>query len=133
MDNHLNPLSLVPPSCIVVPVRDLGNNFFISSTNTYSQQDSDSTLPTVFLVNHTGMDSSTGQLPAFNFEVRGRTPTSNINLSRDSSTMSSGWVILYHNRMNVNMDCNSTVGDSTPKLSYEIEQKNILCVSKAAD
>ena len=79
------------------------------------------------------MDSSTGQLPAFNFEVRGRTPTSNINLSRDSSTMSSGWVILYHNRMNVNMDCNSTVGDSTPKLSYEIEQKNILCVSKAAD
>ena len=83
-------LSLVLPSYMVVPVRNLGNKFFISSANTHSQQDSDSTLPTMFLVNHIGMDSSTGQLSAFNFEVRGRTPNSDINLSRDFSTMSSG-------------------------------------------
>ena len=64
-------LSLEPPSCMVVPVRDLGNKFFSSSAITHSQQDSDSTLPTVLPINHTGMDDSPGQPPAFNCEVRG--------------------------------------------------------------
>ena len=31
------------------------------------------------------------------------------------------------------MDCNSTVGDSTPELLYETVQKKVLCVSKVAD
>jgi len=118
---------------MVVPIRDLGNKFFISSANTHSQQDSDSTLPTVSSVNHTGMDSSTGQLPVFNFEVRGRFPTANRNFSKDSSTMSSGWATPYHNRMDINMDCNPTVGNYTPELSYKTEQKKTLHVSKAAD
>ena len=123
----------VPPSCMVVPVRDLGNEFFNSSANMHSQQDFDSTLPTVSSANHIGMDSSTGQLSAFNFEVRGRTPTTNRNLSRDSSTMFSSQAMPYHNRMDVNMDCNSTVGDSTPELLYETEQEKALHVSKVAD
>jgi len=106
---------------MVVPVRDLGNKFFISLANMHSQQDSNSTLPTVSLVNHTGMDSSTGKLPVFNFKVRGRSPTANRNFSRDFSMMSSGWAIPYHNRMDVNMDCDPTVGDYTPELLYETE------------
>ena len=39
----------------------------------------------------------------------------------------------YHDKMDNNMDCDSTIGDLTPELSYETEQEKILCVSKAAD
>ena len=78
------------------------------------------------------MDSSTGQLPVFNFEVRGRIPTSVINLSRESSIVSFGWETLYHDRMDDNMDCNFIIGDSTLELSYETEQEKILYVSKVA-
>jgi len=118
---------------MVAPVRDLGNKFFFSSANTHSQQAFDSTLPTVSSLNHTEMDSSTEQLPVFNFEVRGRTPTSAINLSRESLVASSGRKTPYHGRMDDNMDCDSTIGDSTPELSYETEQEKVLYVSKAAD
>jgi len=118
---------------MVAPVRDLGNKFFFSSANTHSQQAFDSTLPTVSSLNHTEMDSSTEQLPVFNFEVRGRTPTSTINLSRESLMASSGWKTPYHSRMDDNMDCDSMIGDSTPELSYETEQEKVLYVSKAAD
>jgi len=96
---------------MVVPVRDLGNKFFIFSANMHSQQDSDSTLPTVSLVNHTGMDSSIGQLSIFNFEMRGRSPTANKNFSRDSSTISSGRTTPYYDRMDVNIDCNPIAAD----------------------
>jgi len=53
-------LSLELPSCIVVPIRDLGNKSFSSSAIMHSQQDSDLTLPTVLLINHTEMDNSPG-------------------------------------------------------------------------
>ena len=49
-------LSLEPPSCMVVPIRDIGNKFFLSSANTNSQQTM--TLPTVSLSTNTGMDLS---------------------------------------------------------------------------
>ena len=39
----------------------------------------------------------------------------------------------YHDRMNDNMDCDSTVGDSAPELSYEMVEEKVLCVSKVAD
>jgi len=35
--------------------------------------------------------------------------------------------------MDINMDCDLMVEDYTPKLSYKIEQKKALHVSKAAD
>ena len=79
------------------------------------------------------MNSSTGQLPVFNFEVRGRTFTSAINLSRESLMVSFGQKTPYHSRMDDNINCNSMIGDSTPELSYKTEQKKVLCVSKAAD
>ena len=79
------------------------------------------------------MDSSTGQLPVFNFEVRGRISTSTINLSRESLMAFSGWETPYHGRMDDNMDCDSMIGDLTPELSYKTEQEKVLHVSKAAD
>ena len=33
----------------------------------------------------------------------------------------------------MDMDCNSTVGDLTPELSYEMVQEKVFCVSKVAD
>ena len=118
---------------MVAPVRDLGNKFFFSSANMHSQQAFDSILPTMSSLNHTEMNSSTGQLPVFNFEVRGRTFTSAINLSRESLMVSFGQKTPYHSRMDDNINCNSMIGDSTPELSYKTEQKKVLCVSKAAD
>jgi len=118
---------------MVAPIRDLGNKFFFSSTNTHSQQNVNSLIPTVPSVNVTGMDSSTGQVPVFDFEVRGRTPTSAVNFSRESSMISSGCATSYHDRMNDNMDCSSTTGEPTPELSYETEQEKVLRVSMAAD
>ena len=83
-------------------------------------------------LNHTEMDSSTGQLPIFNFEVRGRILTSVINLFRESSMVSFGWKTLYHGRIDDNMNCNFIIEDSTLELFYETEQEKILYVSKAA-
>ena len=39
----------------------------------------------------------------------------------------------YHDKMGDDMDCNFTVGDSTPELSYETVQEKVLHVSKMAD
>jgi len=47
--------------------------------------------------------------------------------------MSSGRAMSYHDRMGDDMDCDSTVGDLTPELSYEMVQEKVLCVSKTAD
>jgi len=79
------------------------------------------------------MDNSTGQVPAFDCEVRGRNPTFAANLSRESLIASSGQSTPYHDRMDIDMDCNSTMGELTPELSYEIEQEKVLRVSMAAD
>ena len=92
-----------------------------------------SSLPTVSFVNDTEMDIPIGQVPVFDFEMRGRNPISATNLSRESLMASSDQLTLYHNRMDINMDCNSTVGKLTPELSYEIEQEKALQVSMVAD
>ena len=104
---------------MVVSIRDLGNKSFSSSAIMHSQQDSDLTLPTVLPINHTGMNNSPEQPPAFNYKMRGQTHSPNRNISRDSSMMSSGRATPYHDRMGDDMDCESTVGDSTLELSYE--------------
>jgi len=95
----------------------------------HSQQDSNSTLPTVLPINHTGMDDSSGQSPAFNCEVRGWVHLPYRNISRDSLMMSSSWATPYHDRMGNDIDCNSTVGNSAPELSYKMVQEKVLCCS----
>jgi len=79
------------------------------------------------------MDKPTSQVPAFECEVRGRNPTFAVNLSRESSMASSGQSTPYHDRMDINMDCNSTMGEPTPELSYKTEQEKALQISMAAD
>ena len=92
-----------------------------------------SSLPTVSFVNDIGMDKPTNQVPTFECEVRGRNPTFAINLSRESLMTSSDRSTPYHDRMDINMDCNSTMEEPTPKLSYKIEQEKALQVSMAAE
>jgi len=67
------------------------------------------------------MNKPTSQVPAFECEVRGRNPTFAANLSRESLMASSGQSTPYHDRMDINMDCNSTMGEPTPELSYKTE------------
>ena len=68
-----------------------------------------------------GMDIPKGQAPANDIEIRGRTSTSAINLSRKSSMASSGQATLYHDRMDDRMDCDSVLRDKFPELSYKTE------------
>ena len=67
------------------------------------------------------MDIPTRQAPVYSFEVRGKTPATEINLSRESS-MSSGRATPYYDRMD-NMDVDSELGDNSPELFYETEQE----------
>ena len=89
---------------MVAPIRNIANKFF-------------------------RIDSSTEQVPVSNFEVRRRIPTSAVNLSRKSLMASSDHSTPYHNRMDINIDCSSTIRKLTPKLFYETEQENALQVS----
>jgi len=112
------------------------NKFFFPSTfssSTTTNTNINSSLLTVSSVNNIGMDSSTGQVPIFDFEARERIPTSAVNFSRESSMASSSHATPYHDRLDNNMDCSSTMGEPTPGLSYETEQKKALRVSMTAD
>ena len=81
-----------------------------------------------------GMDIQSG-LASNNFdEVRGRTLSSNRNISRDVSMSSTKLSVIYHERMTTNnVNNNDDPVDASPKLSYETEQKKAFCVSKVAD
>jgi len=124
---------------MVAPNREIANiNLFKSSSaitlsSSTTPKSQALALPTVSHLNCTGMDISIGQVSANNCEVRGRTPTTALNLSRESSMASSGRATPYYDRIDNKMDCKSTSGDMTPELSYETEQKKTLRTSKAAD
>ena len=81
-----------------------------------------------------GMDIPTGFIPVHNFEVRGRTLSTEKNFSRDSS-MSFTWSsIIYHERMaNNGMDIDQEPVDNSPALSYEEEHEKVLHLSKATE
>ena len=81
-----------------------------------------------------GMDIQSG-LASNNFdEVRGRTLSSNRNISRDVSMSSTKLSVIYHERMTTNnVNNNDDPVDASSKLSYETEQKKAFCVSKVAD
>jgi len=92
-----------------------------------------SALPTVSSSNHMRMDSSKGQTPAIDLEVRGRTSSSATNISREPSMASSGRSTPYHDRMDDQMDCNSEPEDKTPGLSYETEQEKAFHFNRALE
>jgi len=119
---------------MVVLIGNIANKFLSSTLSSSTMSKSQTlTLPTVSPLNYTGMDISTGQVPVNNCKVRGRTPTTALNLSRESLMASFGWATLYYDRMDDKIDYESTSRDITPELSYKMEQKKTLHTSKTAD
>ena len=108
------------------------NKFFLSPTFSSSTTSNSQVLVllTVSVSNHMGMDILIEQVPANNFKIRERTPTTVINLSRESSMVSSGRSTSYYDKMDDRMDCDSILGDKTPELSYETEQEKVSHFSK---
>ena len=81
-----------------------------------------------------GMDIQAGLAPNNSNEVRGRTLSSNGNISRDISMSSTKSSVVYHERMTINnMFNDDDLVNASPELSYETEQEKALCVSKSAD
>ena len=132
-------LFLLPPSCMVVPIGESANKLSFSST-TFSISTMASSLktalPTMSTETDVGMDIQTGRVPSNNPEVQGRNPSPSNNSSRDSSMVSSGRSIPYHDRMDTNMDIVPASNESNNEqleLSYETEQENAIRVSMAAN
>ena len=122
-------LSLVPPSCMVASVRDLGNKFSFTMTN--MSPAFTSKLPTVSSMNHIEMDFPTGPLLDNYNEVRSRSSFIDKNTFRDSSMSSTKSSVAYHKKMaNNGMDFDD---DNSPALLYEEEHKKALQVSKVAE
>jgi len=100
-------LSLVLPSCMVVSIRDLRNKSVFFSSNMHSLQSFQ--LPTVFSSNHTEIDQFfAGPSPDNYNEVRGRTISPSVQISRNSSVSSTKSSVAYHERMEHN---NTTIED----------------------
>jgi len=71
-----------------------------------------------------GMDLQSGRVLTNNSEVRGRNPLTSANSSRDPSMVSSGRSTPYHDRMDTDLDIETTTGENGNKhfeLSYETE------------
>ena len=121
---------------MVVPTENIANKFFFStifsSSNTSNSQEF--ILPTILPTNHTGMDIPIGFVPVNSFEIRGRTSSTDKNLSRDTSMSSTYSSIIYHERMaNNSMDINPEPPAESPALSYEIEQEEVTHLRKTAE
>ena len=129
-------LLLLPPSCIVTPIGKSANKFsffpnnFSTSTTVFNTKTPPS-KPTMSSTNNIGLDILTGQFPNNESKVRGRNSFSPVNLSRESSVASSGCLMPYHKRMNVNMDLPSE--KLQPEMSYETEQEKAIRVSMVAN
>ena len=117
---------------MVAPVRDLGNKFSSTTSNTSSS--SLLKLPTVSFSNYTEMDIFSGTAPNNYDEVRGRPLSTNANISRDSSMSSARSSVAYHEKMECNNDMviNNDFNDSSLALLYEDKQERAIRVSKVA-
>jgi len=118
---------------MVAPVRDFGNKFCSFSANTHSQQAFE--LPTVLPSNYTGMDIRSGSSPDNYDEVRGRTFSPKVQVSRDSSMSSTKSSVVYHEKMEHNNALNEDIDmdDDPLALSYKTSQEKAIRVSMVAD
>jgi len=115
---------------MVAPVRDLGSKSFSFSSNIHSQQNFQ--LPTMFLMNCIGMNSLFSGPSSDNFDdVRSRTPTSKLQVSRDLSLSSTKSLVVYYERMEGNnaMD----IDNVSSALLYKMTQEKDIHVSKATN
>ena len=118
---------------MVASVRDLENKFSSTTSNTSSKITFK--LPTVSFTSNTGMDILSGPSSNNYDKVRGKPPSTNVNIFRDSSMSSTRSSIVYHERMNRNnaMVIDNDTNDFSPALSYEDEQEKAIRVSKVAE
>ena len=126
-------LSLVPPSCMVAPIRDLGNKFFSSFSNIHSQQAFD--LPTVSSSINIRMDIPPRNILDNYNKMRGRTSLPKTQYSRASSLSSTKFSVAYYKRMKLNnaMNIDIKIENDSPQLSYEIFQKKVIWISMVAN
>ena len=121
---------------MVVPIGNIVNKSIFSPTNfstTITALNVKSSIPTMSSATDIGMVIPTGQVPTSKLEVRGRNPTSSVNLSRESLMASSEHSTPYHDRMDTDMDFNPTIEEPSLELSYKTEQEKALWVSMAAN
>ena len=111
---------------MVVPVRDLGNKFSFTMTNTPLTLTFK--LPTVSSASNIEMNLPSGPYPDNYDKVRGRNSFTNKNTSRDSSMSSTMSSVAYHDRMTINnsMDINEVMNDNFSTLFYKDEQEKAL-------
>ena len=126
-------LSLIPPSYIVAPNRELANKpFFNSSTSSFSSQTNN--LPTVDLFSNTWMVILKGRSPNNYNEVRCKNHSCSLHSSRDNSMISMTSSKLYHQRMEENngMDIDDIINTSF-ELSYKVSQEREIYLRAAAE
>ena len=119
---------------MVVPIRDIGNKFFLSSANMNLQQTI--TLPTVSLSTNTGMDILFRNISDNYNKVRDRTFFSNPQSSRTSLMSSSKSLVIYYVRMKNNNDLEDNIGIepiNSSQLSYMTLKEQVNQVSMMAD
>jgi len=80
------------------------------------------------------MDIPTGFIPVNSFEIRGRTSSTEKNLSRDTLISSTCSSIIYYERMaNNGMNIDPEPPTESPALSYEIEKEKVTYLRKVAE
>jgi len=119
---------------MIAPVRDLGNKSVFFSLNMHSLQSFQ--LPTVFSSNHTEIDQFfVGPFPNNYNEMRDRTISSSVHVSRDLLVSSTKFSIAYHERMEHN---NTIIEDIdmdnvSLRLPNKTTQEEAIRVSKVAN
>ena len=132
-------LFLLPPSCMVAPIRKSANIFPFSSTNFSSSTTAfniNTSLPAISTANDIGMDIQSRRVPTNNPEVQGRNLVSSVNISRESLMASSGRPTPYHKRMDIDIEPVPTIQNPSMErleLSYEAEQEKESRVGMAAN
>ena len=122
---------------MVVPIGETANKFkFPTSFSTTIQSNNQQTLLLfVNVFSNTEMDHSTGTNPVINNDVRGRSPQTFKNLSRNSSMSFTVSSTIYHERMELNnsMDIDSDPPVESPALSYKDKRDKEICLRKVAE
>ena len=129
-------LFLLPPSCMVVPIRKFANKFSFSTHFSKSNMASNFNTSLLSMSNNMdlGMDIQLGVSPNINSKERGRNLLPFAKSSRKSSLASSGRLTPYHERMD--MDMVPEIEESNTEsheLSYKTEQERNIRVSMAAN
>jgi len=118
---------------MVAPIRHLGNKFSFTTTNTSPTLTFK--LPTVFSTSYTGIDLPSEPYPDNYDKIRGRTPFTNKNTSRNLSMSSTKFSVAYYERManNDGIDVDKVMNDNSSTLFNEKGQEKTLQVIKAAE